>query len=344
MKSCNLSSQLYEQIFTQCLAMAKHAFSSGLQVDGTIVQFLEDLGARRSCSQKGLSALDDDSSPSEGQRKTDDQETSQTPPESDIGQLAAVHWRLSQIIKPAKPSSVMLLEEASTNRSFLHILGPLPFVRQMMITALLSTIGFIIISLSSMVDASAEAGNPLQSSGLHLLYNELFFLSAAGIGASFAALFKVNQYIVEGTYDPKYEPSYWTRFVLGLIAGLILAELIPIDTGSSVEVLSRPILALLGGFSSSAVYRILNSLVGSVESLVRGGTEDLVKSKVREAEVRLAEQTVENRMATASQLLRLQQSIDSAEIPDEVRKNIDTIVQNLLPLEENTPFTVNRKD
>ena len=100
----------------------------------------------------------------------------------------------------------------------------------------------------------------------------------------------------------------------------------------------------LGGFSSSAVYRILNSLVGAVESLVRGSTEDLVKSKVREAEVRLAEQTVENRMSTASQLLRLQQSIDSAEIPDEVRQNIDSIVQNLLPLEENSRFTLNRKD
>jgi hypothetical protein len=44
-------------------------------------------------------------------------------------------------------------------------------------------------------------------------------------------------------------------------------------------------------------------------------------------------------MATASQLLRLQQSIDSAEIPEAVRQNIDRTVQNLLPLEENTRFT-----
>ena len=344
MKSCDLSSQLYEQIFAQCLAMAKHAFSSGLQVDGAIVQFLEDFGERKSCSQKGSSTLDENSAHPEGRDQTDDQETTNAPSDIDIAKLATVHWRLSEIIKPAKPRSIMLLEEASTNRSFLHIFGPLPLVRQMMITALLSTIAFIIIGLSSMVDATPEAGHVLQSSGLQLLYNELFFLAAAGIGASFAVLFKVNHYIVEGTYDPKYEPSYWTRFVLGLIAGLILAELVPIDISGSLEVLSRPILALLGGFSSTAVYRILNSLVGAVESLVRGGTEDLVKSRVREAEVRFAEQTVENRMATASQLLCLQQSIDSAEIPDEVRQNIDRIVQNLLPFEENTRFTVNLKD
>jgi hypothetical protein len=312
--------------------MAKHAFSSGLQVDGAIVQFLEDLGERKSCSQKGSSTFDENSASPEGRDQTHDN----APSDIDIAQLATFHWRLSQIIKPAKPSSVMLIEEAATNRCFLHILGPLPFVRQMMITALLSTIAFIIIGLSSTVDATSEAGSILQSSGLTLLYNELFFLVAAGIGASFAVLFKVNRYIVAGTYDPKFEPSYWTRFVLGLISGLILAALVPIDTGDSLAMLSRPMLALLGGFSSTAVYRILNTLVDAVESLVRGGTEDLVKSRVREAEVRFAEQTVENRMATASQLLRLQQSIDSAEIPDEVRQNINRTVQNLLPFEENT--------
>ncbi|MBU0680720.1 MAG: hypothetical protein KKD73_04790 [Proteobacteria bacterium] len=340
MKSGDLSQQLYEHMFAQCLAMAKYAFSSGLQVDGVLVQFLEKM----SCCQMGSSDLGEYSAPPQRQKKTDHHETLHPPYETDIAKLATVHWRLSQIIKPAKPSSVMLLEEAATNRSFLHILGPLPFVRQMMMTALLSTLAFILISLSSMVDASPEAGNVLTSSGLQLLYNELFFLSAAGIGASFAALFKVNRYIVEGTYDPKYEPSYWTRFVLGLIAGLILAELIPLDTGGSLEVLSRPILALLGGFSSSAVYRILNSLVSAVESLVRGGTEDLIKSSLREAEVRFAEQKIEKRAAIATQLLRLQQFINSSEVPDEVRKNIDRIVQNLLPFEENPNLTVDMKD
>lgn len=81
-------------------------------------------------------------------------------------------------------------------------------------------------------------------------------------------------------------PALWS----GLIAGLILAELVLVDTGGSLEVLSMPILALLGGFSSTAVYRILNILVSAVESLVRGGTEDLVKSRLCEAEVRFKEQ------------------------------------------------------
>lgn len=95
MKSFNLSSQLYEQIFSKCLAMAKYAFSSGQQVDEAIVKFLGNLGARRSCSQKGSSALGKDLPLSEGQNKTDAQQTLQTPQESDIGQLAVVHWRLS---------------------------------------------------------------------------------------------------------------------------------------------------------------------------------------------------------------------------------------------------------
>lgn len=337
-------SKLHEQVFAQCLAMAKYAFSSGLHVDSEIACFLEDFDKTKHINPKGSGAADEGSIPPENQTQTEGREEPAAPSQNDMARLTTVHWRLSQIIKPAKPSSIMLLEEASANRHFLHILGPVPLVRQMMVTALLSTFAFIIISLSSLVDANPEAGNVLHSSGLRLLYNELFFLAAAGIGASFAALFRVNHYIVEGTYDPKYEPSYWTRFVLGLIAGLILAELVPIDNGGSFEVLSRPILALLGGFSSTAVYRILNSLVSAVESLVRGGTEELVKSRLREAEARFAEQTLENKMAIASRLLRLQQSINSAEVPVEVKQHIDRIVQNLLPHEENSNFEVNLTD
>jgi hypothetical protein len=37
----------------------------------------------------------------------------------------------------------------------------------------------------------------------------------AGLGACFAALFLANRYIAEGTFDPKYESSYWIRFILG---------------------------------------------------------------------------------------------------------------------------------
>ena len=45
------------------------------------------------------------------------------------------------------------------------------------------------------------------------------------------ALFEANKYVVASTFDPKYESSYWIRFVLGLIAGLLLSKFVSLKTG-----------------------------------------------------------------------------------------------------------------
>ncbi|MFV9629918.1 MAG: hypothetical protein ACNYWM_02400 [Methanosarcinales archaeon] len=43
------------------------------------------------------------------------------------------------------------------------------------------------------------------------------FFDTAEIGASFFILFKMNHYIVNNKYNPKYESYYWIRLHLGLI-------------------------------------------------------------------------------------------------------------------------------
>ena len=57
-------------------------------------------------------------------------------------------------------------------------------------------------------------------------------MAVAGMGASFAVLFEVNRYTLKAAFDPIYEPFYWIRFALGLIAGVLLAELVPADTST----------------------------------------------------------------------------------------------------------------
>ena len=74
--------------------------------------------------------------------------------------------------------------------------------------------------MSDQVNTANIGQEWLVLSGHVLLYNLLFLIAAAGLGASFQALFQANRYVVAGTFDPKYESSYWIRFVLGLIAGL----------------------------------------------------------------------------------------------------------------------------
>jgi hypothetical protein len=178
--------------------------------------------------------------------------------------------------------------------------------------------------------------------GMELVLNILFLLAAAGLGAGFAGLFQANQYIANSTFDPKFESSYWIRIVLGLMAGVILSELIPLDifgsgetegsaTAPSAEALGKPILALLGGFSAAAVYRIIARIIDSLESLVRGNSREATVAQEQAARAQLQSRLMQNRINLASNLTRLQQKLDSVAAPEELRQELDQVLNNLIP-------------
>ncbi len=166
----------------------------------------------------------------------------------------------------------------------------------------------------------------------------MFLLAAAGLGASFAALFLVNRYIAEASYDPKFEASYWIKFALGLISGIILAQLVPIgemtveagapETG--IGRLAKPVLALLGGFSSALVYRILNRMVAAVETLVRGETREIVAAQELAAKARLAEHDARSRMETISRLVALQQQLADGAPTESLKERISEILSDVM--------------
>jgi hypothetical protein len=57
----------------------------------------------------------------------------------------------------------------------------------------------------------------------------------------------------------------------------------------SFQGLAKPTLAMLGGFSSVVVYRILLRFVSIVESLIRGEKRDLVDTQARELKAQISE-------------------------------------------------------
>jgi hypothetical protein len=180
--------------------------------------------------------------------------------------LVEVHDLLSVIIKPATPRAVLLLDPVFAEKSLFSWISPVPLLRQLMLVAFLSLVGFIGIALSPYI--SQDGGEIFRYDGIKLLTNLLFFVFSASLGACFSALFQANSYIVEGVFDPKFGFSYWIRILVGIMAGLILASLIPLDP-NALNGLGKPTLSLLGGFSASLVYRILNLLVGSIEEMVK---------------------------------------------------------------------------
>lgn len=185
----------------------------------------------------------------------------------------------------------------------------------------------------------ADGGDILTSGGIPLLLNLLFFLSAAGLGASFSALYKANTYIANGTFDPTYHSSYWIRFFLGLIAGLMLSVLISKDAfkgGAGVVTLFdpgiiHPLLAMLGGFSADLLHTVLNRLVEAVESLFRGSTKSVIAYQLQEEKSRLTNAQVQQQSKLAIELLQLQQTMGDAENSDELKVNINKMLNDLLP-------------
>jgi len=307
---------LREQLVLECTAMAKHAFASGLQVPEKTIRVLDGFTGQK----PGTDGAD------EGERM-------------DSGPLILAHEQLTKIVEPAKPRTILLMDKESDRPGLLKFLGVVPFIRRMMLAAIVCLILFITISLSPAINNKPESWDLFQSSGWELLLKELFLLSAAGLGASFTALFKANRYIVEGTFDPKYESSYWIRFSLGFIAGMILATLIPIEESVSAD-FGKPLLAMLGGFSADLVYRVISRVIETLEALFRGDTRTLVQAKEEQAKARAAGEDIQNRVKAASNILKIQQEIDPGMKPEEIKKKMGKLLTDMVGLDSGDDYDV----
>jgi hypothetical protein len=250
----NSSTQIRDLFLKEVKSMTRYAMSAGMsQLPDHIYPVIESFSAEYENREK------------EKQRLKENYVFKETEA-LDIVKLVEVHDLLSQAIAPATPRAVLLLDPVFAQKTSLSWISPVPLLRRLMIVAFLSLVGFIAIALSPYV--SSNGGDIFHSDGLKLLTNLMFFVFSASLGACFAALFQANEYIVAGIFDPKFEPSYWIRLLVGIMAGLILASLIPLDP-AALNGLGKPTLSLLGGFSASLVYRILNLLVGMVEDIVK---------------------------------------------------------------------------
>jgi len=245
--------------------------------------------------------------------------------------IAQLHVQLAALVAPAMPRTLYLLQRDRARNSWLSILGPLPAVRRLMLASLFFTLVFILSSLSPHINIITMRLDIYRMDELLLLHVLVFLMSAAGIGATFQALFTAHSSIANGTYDPRYESSFWTQISLGVIAGLVLSQVIPLgpenlknivsldadgmtalmdiirsqgmthtlasfgivifepsghpasqealksildSLGTSSDMISKPVLALLGGFSATLVYTVMQRLVTTVESLFKSNDSE----------------------------------------------------------------------
>jgi hypothetical protein len=130
------------------------------------------------------------------------------------------------------------------------VLAPAVPVKRVIATAAASTAAFVALSVSPY--AGAEPVTVQSGTGLFLLLTELFWLSAAAMGASFAMLLQAGL----GTRGNE-ERSYGIQFVVGVLTGFILVAFVPIGELVGSTSLPQPTIALLGAFFASMAFRFL---------------------------------------------------------------------------------------
>jgi hypothetical protein len=246
-KTCFNRTTVEEYLRAECDAMTRYIFGSGLKISPELVQYLQTYGMCQS-------------DPSPGG------ETAAPP---DLKELVFLHELLSKSVAPVKPRSILLLEKELNKKSIFKFLGPVPVIRRIMVVAILSIVALFIISSFPEIDATPENWNHLNSSVWGHMIRTLFILAAASIGVSFFSLFQVKKYIVEKKFDPTYESIFWIRYLLGITAGFLLAIMIPIEASLKSN-FGKPLLALIGGFSTDVVYQILNQLIEGLKSMMSG--------------------------------------------------------------------------
>ncbi|CAG1005870.1 hypothetical protein PHYC_03270 [Phycisphaerales bacterium] len=152
-------------------------------------------------------------------------------------------------------------------------------------------------------------------SGWGLFCDQLTNLFAAMLGAAFYTLYTANRYIVERTFDRAYTTHYIVRFVLGIVAGVILANfgdyLLTDRTAGGANAakpggppseaavtLTQSVLALIGGYSADAVNAIFTRVAETLTTLVRGDTGQRVREEAK-VEVKKAEAKAKQREEVA---------------------------------------------
>ncbi|MEO9806231.1 MAG: hypothetical protein ABJF04_23420 [Reichenbachiella sp.] len=305
-----------EDLLSQCQAMLKYAIRQGKQLNTNNIQSLDH--------------IIDLTEVSSGQKNTD--------------QLVALYNYLITVVNPAKPSTIALLESSSGKDHFLSFLGPIPIFRQFMVVTVLSILLLIGLSLLPELNARTIQISILQGSGTTQLVLLTFLVASASLGTCFNTLFKMNGYLTKGTFDSSYNFTYWSRFCLGIVAGLLLSEFFvnlvdstasngSASTGdplASLSYLLKPVLAMVGGFSANLVYQILNQLVNALEGVFKLNTKELIKQKAYEFQLKSEQQANNLRNESAKNLLELKQKLAGQNLSGDVMDHLDSVLSNAI--------------
>ncbi|CAL2079935.1 conserved membrane protein of unknown function [Tenacibaculum sp. 190524A02b] len=188
---------------------------------------------------------------------------------SSVDDLINAHNLLAKNISPATPKSIEFTKRLRSSETKKSIFNKLPLVRNLILLALTFLLLFIITGLSPQVNNHSLDEGIMNNNGISLLLNLAFLSSVAGLGVLFFLLKKVSDSLKSCTLVPEESISYIAQIILGIIAGLILSEIISFYSSDpkSINLFSKSILALIGGFSSDAIFTVLQGIIDRIKTI-----------------------------------------------------------------------------
>ncbi len=189
--------------------------------------------------------------------------------DSSVDDLINAHNLLVKNIAPATPKSIRYTRALYNEDKDVSIFRKLPLVRNLILLALFFLVLFVATALTPQVNNQSLDQGVLKNNGINLLLNLGFLASISGLGVTFYLLKTVSSSVKNGTLIPEDSIYYIALIVLGVIAGLLVSEIIVVPEGSAdnVSLFGKTVLALLGGFSSDAIFTILQSIIERLKAL-----------------------------------------------------------------------------
>ncbi|MCE0535013.1 hypothetical protein LWF15_05780 [Kineosporia rhizophila] len=277
--------------------------------------------------------------------------------------LVRAHRELSRIVAPARPATLELLHNYREGRRPGKVVGgriprqagpvavpgprkglfrnvslsgglspagsTVPLVRWLMAATLAFLVAFVLLAAVPQA-REASAGTGLGEGEPDfgtLLLREIFLLTAAALGAGLTALYRAGREVARGSYDPEFDHTFLQRILLGMAAGLVIAELVPLGAGDdTLSGLARPAVALLGGFAADAVHSVLTRLMAALEMLFNGGQVSREQAERELAEKRAEEVLAQADRATLNKLLEIRRIASSGAPTRAIIEEIDRVI------------------
>jgi hypothetical protein len=231
------------------------------------------------------------------------------------------HAAMAKLVAPATPRSIRATQGKGDGGSLMDV----PLLWRMMILGGISVLSYAVLTV--LVDAEVVQG----VFGLGIV-DQLRYVAGGALGASFFALFQAHKYVVNRTFDPAFNAEYWVRYALGVISGMVLANVVVVvgnaDPGDIP--LTAAVVAILGGYSADAVNRILTRLVETLETFINGRNSDWLKTQQEMFKARAKARIGRQQLETVGELMGIKQRIAALPGGEEANEQLQEILDRLM--------------